>query len=211
MVQLINFALNTYKISSFQIESTRKTVKVQPKIVVKRVPAKAATMVADEYECDRMETGEKSVKFSSTDEILEIESRQAIARPTIRARLNKAFNVRARLGANKVSDSDTAVNAALHRTKKVVKLKQPIKRANGQTLKVSPLKSDETSASVKSRLSMKKVLSTSDVNKVVNRIGRVSISSRLGATQAAANGNRKLPKKISVQSSVFDRLGFNKK
>lgn len=181
-------------------------------MLVKKVPAKAATMVADEYQAKRIDSGPKSVKFSSTDEILEIESRQAMARSTAHNRLSKVLNVRARLGRNKVSDEQTATNAALHRTKKIVKLKQPIKRANGQSMQVSPLRSDEMEKPVKSRLSLKNVLNTPDVGKIVNRIGRVSIGSRLGSTKTTnGNGNRKSPKKSSNPSSVFDRLGFNKK
>lgn len=181
--------------------SIKKTGKSQQKaILVKRIPAKAATMVADEY--DRMETGEKSVKFSSTDEILEIESRkQATARSRIR--LAQANNIRDRLGMNK--NDKSSQNALLHRTKKIIKLKQPVKRVNGQPLHVSPLKSDEIKTSVKNRLSLK---NAPEVNKLVNRIGRVSLGSRLGNN--LKNGNRKISKSLSA-SSVFDRLGFNKK
>lgn len=177
--------------------SIKKAAKPQQKaIFVKRIPAKAATMVADEY--DRMETGEKSVKFSSTDEILEIESRkQAVARSRIR--LAQANNIKARLGLN-TKNEHSSQNAPLHRTKKLIKLKQPVKRTNGQPLNVSPLKSDELKTSVKNRLSMK---NGPEVSKLVNRIRRVSLISRLG-------GNKNASKSQSA-SSVFDRLGFNKK
>lgn len=154
-------------------------------------------MVAD-YEVGRMETAKKSVKFSSTVEIIGIESRNHIVARSNRLRLIKApNNVRARLGLNIKPD-----NPLLHRTKKVIKLKQPVKRANGQTLNVAPLKSDETKKSVKSRLSLKNV---PEVNKLVNRIGRVSLGSRIGKPK-----NGKLNISTSA-SSVFDRLGFNKK
>lgn len=165
---------------------------------MKRIPAKAATMVAD-YEVERMETGEKTVKFSSTDEILEIESRNQSAARANRIRLLKATqNVRARLGFNGKPD-----NPLLHRTKKIIKLKQTVKRANGQPLNVAPLKSDEIQKSVKSRLSLK---NGPEVNKLVNRIGRVSLGSRIGKSK-----NGKLNINPSPSSSVFDRLGFNKK
>lgn len=169
---------------------------------MKRIPAKAATMVAD-YEIERMETGEKSVKFSSTDEILEIESRNQAAARTNRIRLIRASNnVRARLGLNVKQD-----NPLLHRTKKIIKLKQTVKRSNGQTLNVAPLKSDEVQKSVKSRLSLK---NGPEVNKLVNRIGRVSLSSRIG--KPFRNGKLNInPSSSSSSSSVFDRLGFNKK
>lgn len=181
--------------------SIKKLAKPQQKaILVKRIPAKAATMVAD-YEFERMETGEKSVKFSSTDEILEIESRNRDAARTNRLRLMKASNnIRARLGLNVNPD-----NPLLHRTKKIIKLKQTVKRSNGQTLNVAPLKSDEMQKSVKSRLTLK---NGPEVNKLVNRIGRVSLGSRIGKSK---NGKLNINPSSSSSSSVFDRLGFNKK
>lgn len=167
-------------------------------ILVKKIPAKASTMVADEYDA----RGEKSVKFSTTDEILEIESRrQLIAKQNNRMRLNEAQNVKTRLGLTAKTDQQSA--ALLHRTKKIIKLKQPVKRANGQILNVSALKSDEVTKSVKSRLLLKKDLTSGkNVKKITDRIGRVSLKSRLGKTMVK-NGNS--------ANSVFDRLGFNKK
>lgn len=170
---------------------------------MKRIPAKAATMVADEYETERMETGEKTVKFSSTDEILEYESRKHNAARTNRIRLAGAQNIRTRLDLPTKNDKQT-LNALLHRTKKIVKLKQSVKRANGQPLNVSTMKSDEEKKSVKSRLSIK---NGPEVSKLVNRIGRVSLGSRLGTK--LKNGNQH-PIKSQSASSVFDRLGFNK-
>lgn len=160
-------------------------------------------MVADEYEAERLETGEKSVKFSSTDEILEIESRKhAVARSKIR--LAKMQNIQNRLGSTTKNDKLTP-NALLHRTKKMIKLKPTAKLANGQPINVSAMKSDEMKSSVKNRLSLK---NGPEVSKLVNRIGRVSLSSRLGSN--IKNGNRNVTKSQSA-SSVFDRLGFNKK
>lgn len=186
--------------------SIKKASKPQQKaILVKRIPAKAATMVADEYQVEHMETGEKSVKFSSTDEILEIESRKQVAARSNRIRLMKADNIRARLGLNTKNDK-LIQSALLHRTKKIVKLKQPVQRANGQPLNVSAMKSDEdNNKSVKSRLSLK---NGPEVSKLVNRIGRVSLSSRLGTKMKNINQNKI---KLQSASSVFDRLGFNKK
>lgn len=168
-------------------------------MLVKKIPAKAAaTMVADEYLAR-----EKSVKFSTTDEILEIESRkQALASRNKRININEVANVKARLGMNRIpiqlSSQQTA--ALLQRTKKVIKLKQPVKRANGQILNVSHLKSDEAVKPVKSRLLMKRGLGDGGtVKKIAERFGRVSLKSRLGKTKAKDS------------SSVFDRLGFNKK
>lgn len=188
--------------------SIKKAAKPQQKaILVKRIPAKAATMIADEYD-ERMETGEKSVKFSSTDEILEIESRKKNLARSNRIRLIKApnNNIRARLGLTTTKSDKLAPNDVLHRTKKVIKLKQPVKRANGQTLNVSALRSDEIQKSVKSRLSLK---NGPEVSKLVNRIGRVSLGSRLGSN--TKNGSNKTIKPSPTSSSVFDRLGFNKK
>lgn len=45
-------------------------------MLVRRIPAKAVSMVADEYELPhRMDTGEKSVSFSEEDEVVEIAPR----------------------------------------------------------------------------------------------------------------------------------------
>ncbi|XP_055302866.1 uncharacterized protein C19orf47 [Sitodiplosis mosellana] len=190
-----------------KIVSIKKASKPQQKaILVKRIPAKAATMVADEYE--RMETGEKSVKFSNTDEILEIESRKKVAAHSNKIRLVKADNIRARLGLT-VKNDKLLQSALLHRTKKIVKLKQPVKRANGQPLNVSTMKSDEDKKSVKSRIGLSMSLKKGpDVSKLANRVGRVSLGSRLGTKMK--NGNQNKIKSQSA-SSVFDRLGFNKK
>lgn len=178
-------------------------------MLVKKIPAKAATMVADEYEA-RMETGEKSVSFSSTDEILEIESRRRVVARASKNRLLKAQSVRERLGlstAKLTATKSAHTDTQLHGTKKIVILKQSVKRNNSQTLNVSPLKSDEAKKSIKSRLTLKRALGGPEVNKLVNRIGRVSLSARLGTK--AANGQHKA--KPSSSNSVFDRLGFNKK
>lgn len=159
-------------------------------------------MVADEYE-SRMETGEKSVKFASVDEMIEIESRRQLIARNKRLRLNEANNVKARLGLNSKNNvpSPKQTVAALQRAKKIIKLKQPVKRSNGQVLNVSALRSDEATKSVKSRLALKKgLIDDRSVKKIVDRIGRVSLKSRLGKSKPMANGN-----------SVFDRLGFNKK
>lgn len=186
----------------------------QKVILVKKIPAKAATMIADDYvNSQRMETGEKSVSFSTEDEILEIESRKTIPRPN-KNRSNANNNIHARLGS--VSPHSKQPNSSsissLHRTQKVIKLKQPVKRANGSPIKTAGLKSDQTAKSVKSRLSLKGALGDKpEVNKLVNRIGRVSLSSRLGRNSVdTANGKKSKPKAGSP-SSVFNRLGFNKK
>lgn len=51
----------------------------QKVMLVRRIPAKAASMVADEYDISqRMDTGEKSVSFSEEDEVVEIAPRTRI-------------------------------------------------------------------------------------------------------------------------------------
>lgn len=179
-------------------------------ILVKKIPAKAATMIADEYiSSQRMETDEKSVSFSTEDEILEIESRQKLTRPN-KNRTIKIDSIRSRLGMTSKQQNSSST-MALHRTQKVIKLKQPVKRANGSPIKTAGLKSDQTAKSVKSRLSLKGALADNkpDVSKLVNRIGRVSLTSRLGKSSGdTANGRKPM---AATPSSVFNRLGFNKK
>lgn len=53
---------------------TKRNVKQQKVILVQKRPAKAA-MVTDEYDDERHDIPEKSVSFSSEDEVLEIEAR----------------------------------------------------------------------------------------------------------------------------------------
>ena len=178
------------------LSSIKKPSK-QKVILVKKIPAKAATMVADEYDSERMETGEKSVSFSSEDEILEIESRRMLARQNKGKVVVVNKNVRARLGARHgQQQTQDSASAILHRTKKTIKLKA-----------TSSMKSDEMALrkSVKNRLNIKgSSAGTSDVKKLTNRIGRVSIEKRAGNGKSIkSNGG-------SASSSVFDRLGFNK-
>lgn len=167
--------------------------------MVKKIPAKAATMVADEYEL-RMETGEKTVSFSPEDEILEIEPRQTLARKM----KQKGQNIRARLG---LTQRATTSQSSLHQTRKIIKLKS----SNGSPIASAGLKSDQTagSKSIKSRLSLKNSLKGPEVKKLVNQIGRVSLANRLGAKKTKPIVNEK-PASAS-SSSVFDRLGYNKK
>lgn len=167
-------------------------------------------MIADEYtNSQRMETGEKTVSFSTEDEILEIESRHKLTRPN-KNRSIKIDSIRSRLGLASKQQTSSSI-APLHRTQKVIKLKQPVKRANGSPIKTAGLKSDQTAKSIKSRLSLKGALAANkpDVNKLVNRIGRVSLTSRLGKTSGDVTNGRK--PKAATPSSVFNRLGFNKK
>ncbi|CAD7086087.1 unnamed protein product [Hermetia illucens] len=183
----------------------KKTIKPQQKVIlVKKIPAKAATMIADDYDPpERMETGEKSVSFSSEDEIVEIASRRVIMKP----RTNKRFvGIKARLGENAPQNL-----AVLHKTRKIVKLKPTIVK------KSSPIKHPEAAVRMKSdELLMRKPTpvhnrlgapsssalkskSSSSMSQLTNRIGRVSLSKRPQQSSAAA----------AAATSVFDRLGYN--
>lgn len=74
-------------------------LKRRPKvIVIKKQPAKAATMVADKYGITFNDSREKSVSFCSEDEVVEIEPRPINQRPRIFKRKPIAANVKARLG-----------------------------------------------------------------------------------------------------------------
>lgn len=80
-----HFFLIIQKLKGFGKKSMKSTQKV---ILVKKIPAKAVTMISDEYLNQRkMDVTEKSVSFSSEDEVLEIAPR-------------KNLNVKSRLGTN---------------------------------------------------------------------------------------------------------------
>lgn len=186
-----------------QTISIKKPVNKQKIILVKKIPAKAATMVADEYEYERMETGEKSVSFSTEDEILEIESRHM---QRLNHTRNKRSPLKGRLGLRQGQQQGTQGASLLHQTRKI-KLKSRLK--SDSVLKSSNLRSDHMlmKKSIKSRLNLRRALkSEPEVKNLVNQIGRVSLGSRLGGAKSMANGSSG-----SSSSSVFDRLGFNKK
>lgn len=75
----------------------KKTVKQQKVILVQKRPAKAATMVADEYEDERHDIPEKSVSFSSEDEVLEIEARPVAKKFNAKKSAND-IGIKTRLG-----------------------------------------------------------------------------------------------------------------
>lgn len=167
--------------------------------MVRKIPAKAATMVADEYE-SRMDTGEKTVSFSNEDEILEIESRESAARK--HNAKNKLKTIHTRLGLNGRPDQPAPSiqnKALLNKSRKIIKLKPNA----GTPTKQVGLKSDQKfNGSIKNRLALTKSLKSPDITNLVTKVNHVSISARLGSTAA---------KKAVASSSVFDRLGFNKK
>lgn len=76
---------------------TKKNVKQQKVILVQKRPAKAATMVADEYDDGRHDLPEKSVSFSSEDEVLEIEARKVPKQLNIKKTTNVS-GIKTRLG-----------------------------------------------------------------------------------------------------------------
>lgn len=76
---------------------TKKNVKQQKVILVQKRPAKAATMVADEYDDERHDLPEKSVSFSSEDEVLEIEARPVPKQFNIKKTTNVS-DIKTRLG-----------------------------------------------------------------------------------------------------------------
>lgn len=76
---------------------TKKNVKQQKVILVQKRPAKAATMVADEYDYERNDLPEKSVSFSSEDEVLEIEAR-SVAKQFNNKKIANVNNIKTRLG-----------------------------------------------------------------------------------------------------------------
>lgn len=76
---------------------TKKNVKQQKVILVQKRPAKAATMVADEYDYERHDLPEKSVSFSSEDEVLEIEARSVPKQFNIKKNTNIS-DIKTRLG-----------------------------------------------------------------------------------------------------------------
>lgn len=159
-------------------------------------------MVADEYESERMDTGEKTVSFSTEDEILEIESRHMVTRVN-RSRI-KRNALKGRLGLRQGQQQGTQGASLLHQ-KRRIKLRNRLR--SDSVLKSSNLRSDHILAkkSIKSRLNLKRALKIEpEVKQLVNQIGRVSLGSRLGGTQTT-NGSS------SSSSSVFDRLGFNNK
>lgn len=176
-------------------------VKQQKVVLVRKIPAKAATMVADEYESQqRMDTGEKTVSFSHEDEVLEIESRDSAARKHNAKIKLKALQTRLTL-KDRPNQTTPSIQSKelLSKSRKIIKLKP----SAGSPLKQVGLKSDQKfNGSIKNRLALKKSLKSPDLNNLVTKVNHVSISARLGSTAA---------KKPVASSSVFDRLGFNKK
>ncbi|KAJ6649237.1 hypothetical protein Bhyg_04471 [Pseudolycoriella hygida] len=155
---------------------SKKLVKPQKVILVHKRPAKAATMVADEYE----RLPEKSVSFSSEDEILEIEARPL---PKPGKKMSNASSIKTRLG---MGVTKSQLSTSLNRSRRVSQTNAEIRKItktqpNNQNW--SKMKSDlidSRNVSIKSRLTLKK-----------------HSSPIRGA------------KKKETISSVFDRLGFN--
>lgn len=192
-------------------------------VSIKKVPAKAATMVADEFERSpsigqrlvfrghsHMDHDQptKSVKFSAEDEVVEIASRRVIAKPKLKN------NIRQRLGAKQTQQANgkASVLASLHATRKTIKLKgsgagRSAAAANTskvRLLKYGALRSEDLlqqtvpSTSVHGRLDLHR-----RAESLANRIGRVSLESQKNGGGDGMGGGVK-------KKSVFNRLGFGK-
>ncbi|XP_059616863.1 uncharacterized protein C19orf47 [Phlebotomus argentipes] len=161
-------------------------------ISVKRVPAKATTMVADEVEQQqKMELCEpqKSVSFSSEDEVVEFASRRASLKPKSRS---TATNVRSRLG---MKSGKTTTIAVLHKTRKTIKMKPGIIKSKLRSDDIVNLKT----LPVHSRLDLKKRGGTLTANALAARIGEVTLNTSPVRRKEMKQGG----------SSVFNRLGFS--
>lgn len=190
-------------------------------VSIKKVPAKAATMVADEYErapsigqrlvfksnsmMDHDQGSGKSVKFSAEDEVVEIDSRRVMIKPKLKN------NIRQRLGAKhpQPANGKASVLASLHSTRKTIKLKGSNSASSRMAtnkvklLKYGALRSEDLlqqtvpSQSVHSRLDFHK-----KAELLANRIGRVSLD---GQKNGGGGGGL-----VTKKKSVFNRLGFGK-
>lgn len=196
----------------------KKVVKTQKVILVKKQPAKAVTMNAtvakvtarDNYLDGRTAEsgGEKSVSFSSEDEILEIAPRPKSVAPATKTivqqvrpkRMLPSVNVKDRLGFKTNKSMNGTVNATdslLHRTRKIVTLKP---NAAGRKLTSPKMQSDimtNRRISVKSRLCLDDSSSTTNP---IRQMARLSLKKTTTTTP---------PSRIAKSSSsVFQRLGF---
>lgn len=167
-------------------------------ISVKRVPAKATTMVADEVEQQqKMELCEpqKSVSFSHEDEVVEFASRRASVKPKgrIGGTRSGATSVRSRLGLKPGRSSTIAV---LHKTRKTIKMKPGIIKSKLRSDDIASLKT----IPVHSRLDLKRRSGTLTANALAARIGEVTLNT--------IPTRRKDPKQQGG-NSVFHRLGFS--
>lgn len=201
-------------------------------VSIKKVPAKAATMVADELErspsigqrlvfqhqMDHDQPG-KSVKFSAEDEVVEIDSRRVMVKPKLKN------NIRQRLGAKQTpaANGKASVLASLHATRKTIKLKGggggSLGHRLGTTnkvklLKYGALRSEDLlqqtvpSQTVHGRLDFHK-----KAESLANRIGRVSLESQknAGGGGGSSGGSSGGGERFGKKKSVFNRLGFGNK
>lgn len=191
-------------------------------VSIRKVPAKAATMAADEFERSPSigqrlvfknsptmdhQRGSKSVKFSAEDEVVEIDARRVVAKPKLKN------NIRQRLGAKSPAPNGKAsVLASLHTTRKTIKLKgsgsNRVATHKVKLLKFGALRSEDLlqqtvpSQSVHSRLDFYK-----KADSLANRIGKVSLDN--GQKQQTGGGLNNCGG-IAKKKSVFNRLGFGK-
>lgn len=157
----------------------------QKVMLVKKIPAKAATMMADKIEIDKMEVTEptKSVSFSSEDEVLEYATRRFVPKP--RLRISSMNSVKMRLGINNRSAKDE-----IRQTRKLItfKTESPKKKL----LISNKLKSEQIKKSIPihNRLDLGR-RNTKIPDKLISKFGNI----RLGS------------KKEDSGNSVFNRLG----
>lgn len=181
-VELAGILKNSDKRKTLGGVTKKTTVKQQKVILVQKRPAKAATMVADEYEDGRHDITEKSVSFSSEDEVLEIEARPVPKQFAAKKAAN-ANGVKTRLGL-----TSTKPITSLNRSRKITQTKTDLRTI---TKTQSPKK--QIWSKMKSDLIDSK---------------SASIKSRLTLRDGDAKRSTKSKKKETI-SSVFDRLGFN--
>ncbi|XP_058058813.1 uncharacterized protein C19orf47 homolog [Anopheles bellator] len=200
---------------------------VQKVILVKRIPAKAATLSSDEDDDDEdrrldlssgdMTGGVKSVSFSEEDEVLEIAPRKsrkpivANSASTSRLRFNERdVPVKQRLGAGRLSATGSGSAAhrggtgALHGTRKVVQMKpSPVKLSPARPSMKADNMAQGRKQPIQNRLSLGSRTGT-DSKQLWQRLERFSLDSKL---TKPGKGNSS----TSNGGSVFNRLGYNRK
>ncbi|XP_052867839.1 uncharacterized protein C19orf47 homolog [Anopheles cruzii] len=201
---------------------------VQKVILVKRIPAKAATLSSDEDDDDEdrrldVSSGDttgtmKSVSFSEEDEVLEIAPRKsrkpivASSAATGRLRFNeKDVHVKQRLGTGRLAATGSGSAAhrggpgALHGTRKVVQMKpSPVKPSPARTsMKADTMMAHGRKQPIQNRLSLGSRTGT-DSKQLWQRLERFSLDSKL---TKPGKGNSS----TSNGGSVFNRLGYNRK
>lgn len=165
----------------------------QKVMLVKKIPAKAATMVADEIEMEKMELTEplKCVSFSSEDEIVEIAPRRLIVKPRLKKIIlgNNGKSIKTRLG---LRSQDT-----LYQTRKTIGFKNESPRK--KIILTQKLKSEQ----IKKELPIHKRLDFTNKKKINSDLVMKMEKVRLDPTSMRLSGSSN----GGGGSSVFNRLG----